>query len=140
MSEQVVVYDGECRFCNWSVRRIQRLDKRGQFECVPRQAQGIELRFPKLADSDFNTGLRLIIEADEIYVGADAVYEIYRRMPPFELLTWLYRVPGLHALFGAAYAFIARNRHRLGRVQCDAEACAVPYGARQAAPNKGAGT
>ena len=128
--EQVVVYDGECRFCRWSVGRIQRLDRRGQFEYVPRQAQDIELRFPRLADSDFNTGLRLILDTDEIYVGADAVYEIYRRMPPYHLVAWLYRVPILHWIFRAGYAFIARNRHRLGRVECDVEACTVPYGAR----------
>ena len=136
MSEQVVVYDGECRFCNWSVRRIQRLDKHGQFVCLPRQARDIELRFPKLADSDFNTGLRLIIDTDEIHVGADAVYEIYRRMPPFQLLTWLYRVPILHTLFVAAYAFIARNRNRLGHVPCDAEACTMPYGTRYTPANE----
>lgn len=130
MSEKVVVYDGECRFCIWSVRRIQRLDKERQFEYVPRQVPDIEVRFPRLADSDFNTGLRLILNRDEIYVGADAVYEIYRRMPPFHLVAWLYRVPLLRGLCRAVYAFIARNRYRLGRVPCDEEVCTVSFGER----------
>ncbi len=130
MSEKVVVYDGECRFCIWSVRRIQRLDKERQFEYVPRQVPDIEVRFPRLADSDFNTGLRLILKGDEIYVGADAVYEIYRRMPPFHLVAWLYRVPLLRGLCRAVYTFIARNRYRLGRVPCDTEICTVSFGER----------
>ena len=122
MEEQVIVFDGECRFCRWSVRRIQRLDSRDQFEYLPRQAQGVEVRFPQLAESDFNTGLRLV-DGERIYVGADALYEIYRRMPPFHLLTWFYRAPVLHGVFKMCYGLIARNRHRFGRVTCDTGIC-----------------
>ena len=68
----VIVYDGECRFCLWSVGRIRR------FEYLPRQADGMEERFPVLARSDFNTGLRLICADGQVDVGADAVYQIYR--------------------------------------------------------------
>ena len=46
----VVVFDGECRFCTWSMNRIQKLDKQNLFAYLPRQAPGIEERFPKLAD------------------------------------------------------------------------------------------
>lgn len=130
MEEQVIVYDGACRFCLWSVGRIRRLDVRGQFEYVPRQADGVEARFPKLAASDFNTGLRLVLRRDTVYVGADAVYEIYRRMPPFHRVAWLYRVPGLHRVFRMGYALVARSRHLFGRVACEAGTCGTPYGDR----------
>ena len=81
----VIVYDGECRFCQWSVRRIQGLDDTSRFEYTPRQANEIEKRFPSLAQSDFNTGLRLIEETqgnEPVHVVADAVYQIYRSLPP----------------------------------------------------------
>ncbi len=132
MEEQVVVYDGECRFCQWSIRRVQRLDSLDQFEYLPRQAEGAEARFPKLAESDFNTGLRFVVGGDDIRVGADAVYEIYRRMPPFHLVAWFYRVPVLHQFFRMCYALIARNRHWFGPVECDTEACDAPSEARSA--------
>ena len=129
-SNLVVVYDGECRFCNWSVRRIKKLDRRCQFEYLPRQAPGVEERFPVLAESDFNTGLRLVDDRG-VAVGADAVYQIYRRMPPYNLIAWIYRVPLLRQLFRLGYALVARNRHRFGRMQCDTDSCAVPYAEHQ---------
>ena len=131
----VVIYDGECRFCRWSVRRIQRLDRKGRFEIVPRQLPGIEDRFPILADSDFNTGLRFIDTDGRVAVGADGVYEIYRRLPPYHVVAWVYRLPLLKQVCRAAYAFVARHRHRLGKVDpdlaCDTGACEVSYGERQ---------
>ena len=137
MDRPVVVYDGECRFCRWSVARIQRLDREGQFEYLPRQAPGAEERFPLLKHSDFNTGLRLVPDAETVHVGADGVYQIYRRLPPLNLVAWLYRVPVLTWLFRLGYAVIARNRHRFGRVPpemaCD-DLCELSYGERRASP------
>ena len=132
MDRQVIVYDGECRFCLWSVRRIRRVDGQDQFAYLPRQAEGVEAQFPQLTGSDFNTGLRLIADGGNVYVGADAVYEIYRRIPPFHRLARLYRVPLLRGLFRMCYALIARYRHLSGRVMCEADACAVPFGERTA--------
>ena len=136
MDKQVIVYDGECRFCQWSIRRIQKLDRRDQFEYLPRQAEGVAVRFPRLEESDFNTGLRLVSTRSEptesaptggevIYVGSDAIYEIYRRMPPLHLITWLYRVPVFSTFFRACYGLVARNRHRFGKVECDTETCGL---------------
>ena len=137
MVQPVVVYDGECRFCLWSVGRIRRLDRAACFEYLPRQTAGVEERFPILASSDFNTGLRLIDAAadatgdEAVYVGADAVYQIYRRLPPYHLFAWIYRIPLLTQIFRAGYALVARNRHRFGRIECETDACAVPEVERQ---------
>lgn len=138
MGNQVIVYDGECRFCQWSIGRIQKLDQQDQFEYLPRQADGVAARFPRLEESDFNTGLRFVSTMSEstasdapggevIYVGSDAIYEIYRRIPPLHLMTWLYRVPVFSTFFRACYGLIARNRHRFGKVECDTEACSVGF-------------
>ena len=125
MPRPVIIYDGECRFCQWSVRRIRKLDRRQQFEYAPRQSDGLDARFPILAQSDFNTGLRLIEPGGAVHVGADAIYQIYRCLPPYNLVAWLYRVPLITQLGRLGYAIIARNRHRFGRVECDTGSCAV---------------
>ena len=101
-----------------------------RFEYLPRQTDGIEERFPVLSSSDFNTGLRLIHAGGQVDVGADAVYQIYRRLPPWHLFTGVYCIPGLKQLFRAGYGLIARNRHRFGRVECADEACELPYDER----------
>lgn len=133
LSKPIIVYDGQCRFCQWSVRRVARLDRQARFDLVPRQAAGLDERFPVLADSDFSTGLRLLLDDGTVFVGADAVYQIYRRLPPFHLLAWLYRVPLLHAVFRAGYALMARYRFRVfGRADCKDGLCTVSYGDRPA--------
>jgi len=121
----VVVYDGECPFCRRQIARIRRYDRHGRFECVPRQTLGLTDRFPALADGDFDTGMRLISPDGEIYVGADSVYYIARQLPVWRWFAWLYRIPGVHALARAAYAWIAAHRRSLGR-GCDDDACALP--------------
>ncbi|HIG17023.1 MAG TPA: DUF393 domain-containing protein, partial [Candidatus Handelsmanbacteria bacterium] len=87
-----IIYDGECRFCLWSMGRIRKFARDGQFEYIPRQTPGLDDRFPVLSQSDFNTGLRLIHADGTVHVGADGVYEIYRRLSPFHLIAWIYRV------------------------------------------------
>lgn len=112
--KSIVVYDGQCAFCSRQIERIRRRDRTDRFEYVPRQTEGLDRRFPGLAKSDFETGLRLIDLDGAIHVGADAVYRIFRLLRPWKWVAWLYRVPGLTQLARTIYAWIAANRHRLG--------------------------
>ncbi len=114
-AKPVVVYDGECSFCLRQIERIKRRDRCSQFEYVPRQSPELDERFPRLADDDFNSGMRLITPGGEILVGADALYHIARRLPIWGNIAWLYRLPGLNTLARLAYRWIAANRYRLGR-------------------------
>jgi predicted DCC family thiol-disulfide oxidoreductase YuxK len=92
------------------------------FEFVPRQTAGLENRFPVLAATDFNTGMRLVEPDGRVKVGADAVYAIARRLARWRWLALLYCVPGLRMLFRWLYAWVARNRQRLAG-NCD-DGCA----------------
>lgn len=118
----VVVYDGACGFCRRQVEKMKGRDQSGFFEYVPRQAEGLEQRFPQLADGDFNSGMRLVHSDGAVSVGADAVYHIARRLNGWKRLAWLYRLPVLRALFRAGYGWIAANRYRLAR-KCDSQSC-----------------
>ena len=121
----VVVYDGDCAFCCGQVARLRRMDRRGVFELVPRQHEGLDKRFPRLREGDFNTGMRVILPDGSIHVGADAVHQIARQLPVVGRLTWLYNVPGINALARGAYAVVARYRYRLSG-RCDTGACEPP--------------
>ena len=115
ISKPVVVYDGECPFCQKQVAKMRSRDPGNYFEYAPRQTPGIEERFPTLAQGDFNTGMRLVRQDGSVAVGADAVYEIARELRGWRLGAWLYRVPILRQVFRGIYAWIARNRYRLAQ-------------------------
>lgn len=100
------------------------MDRAGRFELVPRQSPDLDQRFPQLATSDFNTGMRFVAPDGAVSVGADAVYEIARRLPRTRWIAWLYRVPIVHAIARAVYAWIAANRYKLAG-RCDTESCDV---------------
>ncbi len=121
----VVVYDEECPFCQRQITPIRRRDSLGRFEYVPRQTVGLAERFPALAEGDFDTGMRLIRPDGSIYVGADSVYHIARQLPVWRRFAWLYRLPGVHALARAAYAWIADHRRSLGK-RCEDDECILP--------------
>jgi len=86
------------------------------------QSAVVEQRFPKLAEGDFNTGMRLVTSEGRIYVGADAAYQVLRRLGGWRWIAWIYRVPIIHAVTRAAYAWIASHRHALGG-DCEDGAC-----------------
>ena len=120
--QSTIVFDGDCPFCRRWVDRIARVDRRGTFEFVARQTEGLIERFPKLAEGDFNTGMRLITADGAVHVGADAAYEVVRRLRYWRHIAWVYHVPGIHWFTRAAYAWIAAHRQSLGG-KCDDETC-----------------
>ncbi len=120
--KSTLVYDGHCSFCRRWVSRIAHRDRGGTFELVARQTEGLTKRFPKLAEGDFNSGMRLITPDDTIHIGADAAYQIACRLRYWRWIAWLYHVPGIHSLTRAVYAWIAANRQSLGE-ECDDGTC-----------------
>ena len=113
MRRPVIIYDGQCKFCRKQIERFHRRDKQHLFEYCARLTPGINERFPVLAESNFNTGIRLIHPDGSIAVGADAVYHITRRLRPYKWFAWLYRIPLFHALSQRIYLWIAVNRQHL---------------------------
>jgi predicted DCC family thiol-disulfide oxidoreductase YuxK len=120
----IVVYDGDCSFCRSQVERMKRFDPTGRLEYLPRQTAGLEQRFPKLAHPDFNVGMRLIDSDASISVGADALYQIARRLNGVKYVAWLYRVPIMTQICRFGYARIAARRLRLAQT-CQTDTCEV---------------
>lgn len=109
----VIVFDGSCAFCSGQVEKIRRLDRGGRFGYAMWQEPGLLERFPALAKYEFNSGMGLVRGDGAALVGADAVHEVYRRLPGWRFLAWLYRVPGLRYCFRRMYQWVVVNRHRL---------------------------
>lgn len=118
-----IVYDGECPFCVRQIERIRGWDRAGRFAYVPRQSEGLAERFPQLACEDFSSGLRAVRADGSVAVGAEAVYEIARRLPRWRWVAWVYRVPVVRGVCDRAYGWVAARRER-SRAVCPPQGCA----------------
>lgn len=119
-----IVFDGQCGFCRKQIARIQRWGGLARFEFLPAQAPDLRERFPRLAEGDLSSGLRVVEPGGTVHVGADAVYAVARRLPRTAWFAWLYRVPVLHWSARTLYGWVAANRYRLSR-RCE-EGCVIP--------------
>jgi predicted DCC family thiol-disulfide oxidoreductase YuxK len=108
----VIVYDGHCNFCIGQINRIIRCDKHNQFETLSRYSDGLFERFPVLKQENLDSGLRVVALDGNVSVGADAVYDIYKKFSPAKYIAWIYKVPILNLLFKMVYTLIAKNRYR----------------------------
>ena len=111
-TKPVVVYDGECPFCIDQIDKFKKLDTDSKLEFVPKQNPEITDRFPILLQSKFETGIRFIRADGNIEIGADAVYQICKRLPLYKPVAWLYAVPGLKQIAQICYGYISENRKR----------------------------
>ena len=110
----IVIYDANCSLCRHQIGVIRRRDKFAIFEYMPSQSEGLAERFPVLQAENFSTGLRLLSPENSVFTGPDAVYEVFRRLPYWRWLAWMYRLPGIHFLACQIYRYIALNREKLG--------------------------
>ena len=119
----VIIYDAECNFCVSGIRRIRDRDQADQFLYAPRQTQDLQGLYPQLVAIKSIAGMRLIDRSGRVHCGADAVYQIYRRIGKYRYITWIYIVPVIRTLLKGIYLIISKNRSRLGRTKCESGSC-----------------
>lgn len=124
----VLVYDGDCGFCSWSVERAREL-----LPAVPevRDGRRVPLDDLYLELLDVDEAVWVVCEEQGMlrhYRGADAVFEVLRRQPVFALrfIGNLATVPGIAESTRIAYAIVKRNRHLLPG---GSTSCALPHAA-----------
>jgi predicted DCC family thiol-disulfide oxidoreductase YuxK len=116
----IVLFDGDCTYCNGWVNWIRKRDPAGRFRFEALgSAQGMLLRaqfgLPASTDSV------VLIQDDTAHVRSDAAWRILRLLPGHRAAAVLLRsVPGPLRNWG--YDLVARNRHRLGI----ADSCELP--------------
>ena len=128
----MLVYDGDCAFCDRSIRRVLARDPSGVLRFAARESEygrALLARHPKLVDVDS----LLWVEPEfggreEIFTRFDAVLRTARYLGGMSRFLEVARIiPG--PLRDAGYRLIARHRHRLGH---QAAACLVPTEAERA--------
>ena len=119
----VLFFDGDCAFCSASVRRVARLDRRGEVDFAPLQGElAAELG---LAGHAADTGGTLVLlrETDgRIFTRSDALIELTGVLGGIWKLAMVARlIP--RPLRDAVYRWIADHRHRL---MGKSATCALP--------------
>ena len=118
----VVVFDGECAFCNRWVDFLLRFDRKDFFRFTARQSDS-GAAFSRLAGlPPAGTGSIVLVEGQTIRVRSEAVLRMLALLGlPFSLTAIFRLIPA--AIRDTVYDFIARNRTRwFGRAQT----CRVP--------------
>lgn len=111
-----VIYDGDCGFCQASVRLIKALDWFEKFQFAPYQAGSRFSRIPDLVLQASPQALHCVAVNGQVTRAAGAVRFIAIRCPLFcmpALLLWL---PGAMWLAEQVYRWIARHRSEVSRL------------------------
>jgi predicted DCC family thiol-disulfide oxidoreductase YuxK len=110
--DQIILFDGVCKLCNYWTRFILRFDKQQRFKlCAVQSPQGQALlaqyNFPL---DKFET--LLLIHNGAYLTHSDAIIAIVRGLPfPWTIIAVVRWLP--KRLRDAGYRFIARNRYRI---------------------------
>ena len=120
----VLFFDGECGFCNKSVRKVHRLDREGAIDFAPLQGElAAEKGFTKYADKGGGTMVLLREKDGEVFTKSEAVVELGK------VLGGVWKVAaGLAGVFPKGlrnffYDLVAKNRHSLAGM---GESCGLP--------------
>jgi predicted DCC family thiol-disulfide oxidoreductase YuxK len=122
----VVLFDGDCRFCQRSVAILKRLDwlNKLQYQSA-RQVDQLPRTDPPLDPEELMKEMHVVPRAGwPIYRGFQAFRWMAWRLPVLWLIAPLLYLPGVPWLGNKAYLWVARNRFKL--VPCKAGVCALP--------------
>jgi len=125
----LVVFDGDCGFCTRSVefgrRRIRRMPPAVPYQRADLAALG-------LSEEACRTAVQFVTPDGRSLAGERAVAALLRSAgPPWSPLGVALALPGIRALAGVAYRWVARNRFRLPGAS---DACALPTTTTAATP------
>jgi predicted DCC family thiol-disulfide oxidoreductase YuxK len=119
-----VIFDGQCGFCIRSLKVCRTLDVRGalRFHDSNRRSEVLSA-FPELALADFDDAMFAVGPDRTVTRGFFAFRRILWVSPLMWPLLPLFYFPGTGRIGPMVYAWVARNRHRLG---CSTDACELP--------------
>ncbi len=113
---------------------MQRLDRGGVMRPYDSHNRGlIAERFPMLAGADFDNAMFAVTADGRVFRGYFAFKALLRAMPAAWPLRLVCSLPGADIVGPRIYAWVARNRRRLG---CASDACELPAAPASAPPSR----
>lgn len=139
-TSDVVIYDGECRFCTSQVRKLHRLDiGKQRLAFLSLHDDRVAQRYPDLTHGQLMEQMYVIDQDGERHGGADAVRYLSRRLPALWLAAPVLHLPGSAGVWRSVYRQVAKRRYQLaGNMgsSCEGDACSLHFGTSASSKRK----
>jgi predicted DCC family thiol-disulfide oxidoreductase YuxK len=107
----VILFDGLCNLCNWSVQFVIRRDREGLFRFGALQSPEARHLLQALGPAALDVSTVVLVEGTKVTTESDAVLAIARKLGgAWGMLYWLVVVP--RPVRDGVYRFISRHRYR----------------------------
>lgn len=111
MGPLLLAYDAECSLCRRMMDWVRRRDPEGLVIAFPLQDPELVKVAPELAGRPLHEAIHgLDLATRRVYVGADLLPHVGRRLPGWRWVAPLSRLPGLPALAAWIYEKMASRR------------------------------
>jgi predicted DCC family thiol-disulfide oxidoreductase YuxK len=127
----VVIYDGDCKFCTGQVQRLAWLDGAGRrLAFISLHDPEVARRWPDLTYDMLMDQMYVVDRQGRRHGGAAAFRYLTRRLPWLWPLAPLMHVPFTLPIWQWGYRQVAKRRYKLmGKTErCENDTCAVHFG------------
>ena len=129
----LVIYDGDCRFCTGQVQNLARWDGKGRLAFISLHDPEVARRFPDLTREQMMEQMYVVDQQGQKYGGAAAFRYLTTRLPRLYLLAPIMHLPFTLPLWQWGYRQVAKHRYLLmGKTgssenACEGDACKVHF-------------
>ena len=125
----VVIYDGQCKFCQANVAIFARLDRGKRLAFISLHEPAVYERWPDLTHEQLMQEMVIVDRQGRRHVGAASIRYLSRRVPLMWPLALPLHIPFSMPLWRWLYRFVARRRYLIGgkRIECDDEGCKMHF-------------
>jgi predicted DCC family thiol-disulfide oxidoreductase YuxK len=116
----VLLFDGHCRFCTQTAKKIARRFGPERVKAVNFQDDGVLASYPDITYEAAMKKMHVVQPDGAIYAGAAAVSRLFRTLKFIGWLSYFYYIPGIRQLAELGYSLIAKYRYKLfGKTECE---------------------
>lgn len=126
----VVIYDGDCRFCTGQVERLARWDTGERLAFVSLHDPQVAERWPDLTHDMLMEQMYVVDRQGHRHGGAAAFRYLTRRLPRLWVLAPLLHLPFTLPLWQWGYRQVAKRRYKIAGKnghQCDGDVCSIHF-------------
>ncbi len=125
MIRDIVIYDGQCKFCIKQVENLRRLDGRDRLEFVSLHDERVKELVPDLSFDQLMEQMWVVTPQGSRFGGAAAIRYLTGRLPILMPLYPAMHFPGSMPLWSFLYRQVAKRRYKIAGRNCDDGTCSL---------------